>query len=99
MPGVRRQRPARSVSWRIGRATMSDLRVFSGPNAGYVLELYDRYLEDPTSVDPDLRTFFADFTPTLPATNGHAKTATADAEPVVRTVAVAGPSSAAEIAK
>src|SRR5215217_9099154 len=97
MPGVRRQRPARSVSWRIGRATMSDLRVFSGPNAGYVLELYDRYLEDPTSVDPDLRAFFADFTPTLPSTNGATKTATAVAEPAVRTVAE--PSSAADIAK
>jgi 2-oxoglutarate dehydrogenase E1 component len=80
---------------------MSDLRVFAGPNAGYVLDLYDRYLEDPNSVDPELRTFFADFTPTLPPTNGFAKsrTATAVAEPAVRTVAVAGPSSAADIAK
>ncbi|MEA2598731.1 MAG: 2-oxoglutarate dehydrogenase component [Thermomicrobiales bacterium] len=82
---------------------MSDLRAFYGPNAGYVLDLYDRYLADPASVDPDLRAFFADFTPTLPPTNGVAKTragaATAVAEPTVRTVAVAEPSSAADIAK
>ena len=28
---------------------MSDLRTFVGPNAGYVLDLYDRYLADPAS--------------------------------------------------
>ena len=32
---------------------MSDLSAFHGPNAGYVLDLYDRYLQDPSSVDPD----------------------------------------------
>src|SRR5262245_33606379 len=64
---------------------MSDLRAFYGPNAGYVLELYDRYLADPASVDPELRVFFADFTPTLPSTNGLAKAATATAvAPAVR---------------
>src|SRR5712692_2773475 len=66
---------------------MSDLRAFYGPNAGYILEVYDRYLADPASVDPELRRFFADFTPTLPATNGATKTAAAVAEPVVRVVA------------
>lgn len=42
---------------------MSDLRTFVGPNAGYVLDLYDRYLAEPASVDADWRAFFADFNP------------------------------------
>ncbi len=45
---------------------MSDLRTFIGPNAGYVLELYDRYLADPESVDADSRAFFQAFTPSPP---------------------------------
>jgi 2-oxoglutarate dehydrogenase E1 component len=77
---------------------MSDLRAFSGPNAGYVLDLYDRYLIDPNSVDPELRSFFADFTPTLPTTNGRAKTAAAVAEPPVRTTTVVAPA-AVDVAK
>jgi 2-oxoglutarate dehydrogenase E1 component len=31
---------------------------FHGPNAGYVLELYERYRLDPKSVDPEARKFF-----------------------------------------
>ncbi|HEV2128704.1 MAG TPA: 2-oxoglutarate dehydrogenase E1 component [Thermomicrobiales bacterium] len=42
---------------------MSDLHTFFGPNAGYVLELYDRYLADPGSVDAESRAFFESFTP------------------------------------
>ena len=42
---------------------MSDLRAFFGPNAGYVLELYDRYVADPESVDADSRAFFEAFSP------------------------------------
>ncbi|MFN5936001.1 MAG: 2-oxoglutarate dehydrogenase E1 subunit family protein, partial [Roseiflexaceae bacterium] len=30
-----------------------------GPNTGYVLELYEQYINDPESVDPELRTWFA----------------------------------------
>ncbi|MCW3096260.1 MAG: 2-oxoglutarate dehydrogenase, subunit [Chthonomonadaceae bacterium] len=37
---------------------MSDLHLFHGPNAGYALELLDRYRKDPTSVDPETRAFF-----------------------------------------
>ncbi|MBW3633127.1 MAG: 2-oxoglutarate dehydrogenase E1 component [Chloroflexi bacterium] len=37
---------------------MSSLSAFHGPNAGYVLDLYDRYLQDPSSVDPDTRATF-----------------------------------------
>jgi len=42
---------------------MSDLKLFHGPNAGYVLELYDRYQHDPASVDPATRAFFEQWTP------------------------------------
>ncbi|MBA2468610.1 MAG: 2-oxoglutarate dehydrogenase E1 component, partial [Chloroflexia bacterium] len=45
---------------------MGDLRAFFGPNAGYVLELYDRYQADPQSVDDESRQFFDTFTPTSP---------------------------------
>ncbi len=37
---------------------MSELDTFYGPNAGYVLELYERYLNDPQSVDPATRAVF-----------------------------------------
>ncbi|HOE96779.1 MAG TPA: 2-oxoglutarate dehydrogenase E1 component [Candidatus Sumerlaeota bacterium] len=36
---------------------------FHGSNAGYVLELYDRYQQDPLSVDPETRKFFDNWTP------------------------------------
>ncbi|HVL22477.1 MAG TPA: 2-oxoglutarate dehydrogenase E1 component [Thermomicrobiales bacterium] len=47
---------------------MSDLSAFFGPNAGYVLELYDRYLENPDTVDAETRQFFDTFSPSLPST-------------------------------
>ncbi|MBW8350941.1 2-oxoglutarate dehydrogenase E1 component [Bacillus sp. IITD106] len=31
---------------------------FSGPNLGYVIEVYEQYLTDPDSVEPDLRQLF-----------------------------------------
>src|SRR5438067_674928 len=37
---------------------MHDLETFYGPNAGYVLELYERYLQDPSSVDAATRSLF-----------------------------------------
>ncbi|BDI31848.1 2-oxoglutarate dehydrogenase E1 component [Capsulimonas corticalis] len=42
---------------------MSELSRFFGPNAGYVLDLYDQYQENPESVDPETRAFFADWSP------------------------------------
>ena len=42
---------------------MSDLTMFHGPNAGYVLELYDRYRQDPQSIDAATRAFFESWTP------------------------------------
>jgi len=45
---------------------MTDLiREFHGPNAGYVLELYDRYRQDPHSVDVDTRAFFDHWQPPI----------------------------------
>src|SRR5437763_16878829 len=52
---------------------MSDLSVFYGPNAGYVLELYERYQRDPESVPPATRTLFERWKPSLeegPTGNG-----------------------------
>lgn len=42
---------------------MIDLSEFYGPNAAYVQELYDRFLEDPESVDDATRAMFAGITP------------------------------------
>jgi 2-oxoglutarate dehydrogenase E1 component len=43
---------------------------FSGINRGYVLELYERFRQDPSSVDPDTRAIFEQWTP--PADDGDA---------------------------
>ena len=51
---------------------------FHGPNAGYILELYERYQRDPTTVDPATRTFFQHWTPPEPSSltlNGAADSA------------------------
>jgi 2-oxoglutarate dehydrogenase E1 component len=45
---------------------MADLRSFVGPNAGYVLDLYERFLRDPPSVDAGWQEFFRTFTPPAP---------------------------------
>lgn len=42
---------------------MYDLDSFYGPNAGYVLELYERYHQNPASVDPDTRAIFDNWSP------------------------------------
>ena len=47
---------------------MYDLETFYGPNAGYVLELYERYKQDPSSVDEASRAAFANWTPESQAT-------------------------------
>jgi 2-oxoglutarate dehydrogenase E1 component len=41
----------------------NDLASFYGPNAGYVLELYERYQQNPASVDPATRAFFEQWSP------------------------------------
>ena len=45
---------------------------FYGPNLGYVLELYERYREDPESVDERSRKFFETWSPPPVEANGHA---------------------------
>jgi fructose-bisphosphate aldolase, class I len=42
---------------------MNSWHDFPGPNAGYVLELYDRYRQNPDSVDAATREFFSAWTP------------------------------------
>jgi 2-oxoglutarate dehydrogenase E1 component len=42
---------------------MSVWQDFTGLNRGYVLELYDRYRRDPSSVDPETRAWFERWTP------------------------------------
>jgi 2-oxoglutarate dehydrogenase E1 component len=42
---------------------MYDLTTFYGPNAGYVLELYERYRQNPASVDPATRAVFERWSP------------------------------------
>jgi 2-oxoglutarate dehydrogenase E1 component len=42
---------------------MYDLKAFYGPNAGYVLELYERYLQNPLSVDAATRAIFDTWSP------------------------------------
>jgi 2-oxoglutarate dehydrogenase E1 component len=42
---------------------MSDLRDFYGPNAGYVLGLFERFQQDPGSVDEGWRAYFQEFGP------------------------------------
>jgi 2-oxoglutarate dehydrogenase E1 component len=42
---------------------MSGWQGFSGINRGYVLELYERFTQDPSSVDPETRALFERWTP------------------------------------
>jgi 2-oxoglutarate dehydrogenase E1 component len=59
---------------------MSEIQRFYGPNAGYVLELYEQYVQDPSSVDPATRAYFEHWTPE--SLNGHARPAAAVAQGV-----------------
>lgn len=45
---------------------------FSGVNAGYVLDLYERYKQNPQSVDPETRKMFESWTPAADEAAGHA---------------------------
>ena len=42
---------------------MNIMDMFHGPNSGYILELYDRYVEDPGSVAPEVRALFDNWKP------------------------------------
>src|SRR3954471_4829654 len=69
---------------------MSDISAFHGPNAGYLLELYDRYLQDPASVDAETRAFFESVKPGEIEALTAAKSPNGVA-PVAATAAPAGP--------
>src|SRR5579863_2012976 len=60
---------------------MYDLDSFYGPNAGYVLELYERYRQNPASVDPDTRAIFENWTPPSLETPSSPSTASEAAAP------------------
>ena len=51
-----------------------NLEQFAGVNAGYVLELYDRFRQDPQSVDAATRAAFESWTPSEPPVAGGAST-------------------------
>ena len=70
---------------------MSDLRAFYGPNAGYVLELYERFTEDPESVSEGDRSFLASLDPV-------ALTSLVN-KPIVNGRAAASPITAADVTK
>jgi 2-oxoglutarate dehydrogenase E1 component len=73
---------------------MAELR-FHGPNAGYVLELYERFQRDPASVDEGWRAYFASASPAeLAALESDATPAPAAAAP-----SAPGATSAADIGK
>src|SRR5438067_2235902 len=58
------------------------LQAFYGPNAGYALELYERYQQDPNSVDAETRAFFDQLAPPVTAApSGPTATATAPPAP------------------
>ena len=44
-------------------SSMGSWQEFSGLNRGYVLEAFDRYRQDPASVDPETRALFETWTP------------------------------------
>lgn len=45
---------------------MNDWKQFHGPNAGYIVELYERYKADPATVDPETRAIFESWQPPPP---------------------------------
>ena len=69
---------------------MDDLSAFYGPNAGYVLDLYDRYRRDPQSVDPETQRLFEGWSPPgegeAPSTREPAQVPTTSAAPDVARV-------------
>jgi 2-oxoglutarate dehydrogenase E1 component len=81
------------------RISMSDLRAFFGPNAGYVLELYERYTHDPASISPADRAYFDSLdpaalsvltaSPAAVATNGAGTVQAAAVDKIVAAAALA----------
>jgi hypothetical protein len=55
----------------MGKAEKREVQ-FYGPNLGYVLEPYERYREDPESVDERSQKYFESWSPPVLEENGHA---------------------------
>ncbi|GAC1393075.1 MAG: 2-oxoglutarate dehydrogenase E1 component [Ktedonobacteraceae bacterium] len=68
---------------------MNDLETFYGPNAGYVLDLYERYKQNPASVDADTRATF-DSWPSEPSEYYQERQVTTTAQPLNNDVATGG---------
>jgi 2-oxoglutarate dehydrogenase E1 component len=66
----------------VKRIIMFNLETFYGPNAGYVLELYDRYKQDPASVDEASRALFASWSPETSVPQQARSSASVSAPPV-----------------
>jgi 2-oxoglutarate dehydrogenase E1 component len=62
---------------------MSIYNRFHGPNAAYVLDLYERYERDPDSVDPATRAYFEQWRPELPPTSAPVAVAAPDTGKIV----------------
>lgn len=70
---------------------MVSAKYFTGQNLGYVLELYDRYLESPDSVDAETAEFFSNWSPDMlvsnaPVSNGTTAAPSVDMRKVVGAV-------------
>ncbi len=72
---------------------MDNLETFYGPNAGYVLDLYERYRQNPSSVDENTRQIFARWAPvaqeSVAAPSTSAASAPFDVSQVVAAAALA----------
>lgn len=66
---------------------MDILEQFYGPNAGYILELYDRFQNNPDSVDERARRFFENWSPPNLAENGRIVKTDSDAAAVEKVMA------------
>ncbi len=64
---------------------MNTLHFFHGPNSGYFLELYDKYLENPTSIDSHAKTLFDKWKSELASTR-HKEASPQNMEKIVATV-------------
>jgi 2-oxoglutarate dehydrogenase complex dehydrogenase (E1) component-like enzyme len=62
MPGQNRARFGGSHQ-RMTKEKINLWRDFHGPNAGYVLELYNRYQQNPDAVDTTTRRYFEGWSP------------------------------------
>jgi 2-oxoglutarate dehydrogenase E1 component len=80
--GTAAQGPVAPNQWGYDKKVMN-LEQFAGVNAAYVVELYDRYRQNPESVDPETRKVFEGWTPETTSANAPSTTPAADIRVVV----------------